>query len=466
MQKQRSVLVTGNFVITVDSQRNIVRDGGVMIRDGRIIDVDKSALLKRRHRPEIKIHSDRGIILPGLIDCHVHLAQALIRGCADDMALLEWLKDRVWPLQGAYTKEDGRTSALLCMLEMIKSGTTTFLEAMLHSRYGFDGIAQTLEHSGMRGILSKIVMDEHGYGGQKSILHPGMVETREASMTETKRMIGKWNGKADGRIGVWFGPRSVGACSPELYAETGRLARELGVGITMHLAEVEEDVKYCAREFGKSPAEFARDVGILGPKTVLAHTVWLDEKDIGILSSTKTSSCHCPSSNSKLASGIAKVPEMLRAGVNVALGCDGGPSNNTYDMFREMKLAAILHKVQRGDPTVMPAEKVLELATINGAKALNLEKEVGSLEVGKKADVIAVDTAKPHLAPGLNPVSDIVYAACGEDVSDVIVDGRVLMRKRQVLTIDEDEILEDARLKASRAISRSGIRLTAPWPEN
>ncbi len=466
MRKQRSVLVTGSFVITVDSQRNVVRDGGVMIRDGRIIDVDKSALLRRRHRPEIKIHSDRGIILPGLIDCHVHLAQALIRGCADDMALIDWLKDRVWPLQGVYTKEDGRTSALLCMLEMIKSGTTCFLEAMLHARYGFDGIAQALEQSGMRGILSKIVMDEHGYGGQKSILHPGMVETHEASMTEAKRMIGKWNGKADGRIGVWFGPRSVGACSPELYAETGRLAKELGVGITMHLAEVEEDVKYCAREFGKSPVEFVRDVGILGRKTVLAHTVWLNDSDMATLASTGTTACHCPSSNSKLASGIAKVPEMLQAGVNVALGCDGGPSNNTYDMFREMKLAAIIHKARLLDPTVMPAERVLEVATINGAKALGLENEIGSLEVGKKADLIIVDAAKPHLAPNFNPLSDIVYAACGEDVSDMIVDGRVLMRRRRPMTIDEAEVLGKARENASRVIRRSGVRPGTKWPEN
>lgn len=464
MPRADSILISHGLVVTMDPERRVISDGAVFIDDRRIAATGKTQEVKRDHKADRKIDAKNKLVMPGLIDAHVHLAQALIRGCADDVALVEWLKNRVWPLQGSFTKEDGETSALLCMLEMIKSGTTTFVESMIHARYGFDGIAKAVQEAGMRAILSKIVMDMPGYGTESSIMHPGMVEAREASVSEAVKMIEKWNGKAGGRIRVWFGPRSLGACTRDLYQEVVALAAKHKTGITMHLAEVQDDVRYAEKEFGKRPVQFARDVGLLAPNTLLAHMVWLTDSEIDSLSEAGAHVCHCPSSNLKLASGMARVPEMLRARVNVALGCDGGPSNNCYDMIREMKLAALLHKGRLIDPTVIPAETALEMATINGARALGLEKTIGSIEEGKAADIILIDLAKPHLKPNHNPISNLVYSATGADVSTVIIDGKVVMENGVVKTIKEREILRRAEEQAKKVLSRADIRIPQKWP--
>ena len=402
--------------------------------------------------------------MPGLIDTHVHLAQAMIRGCADDVSLITWLKDRVWVLQGNYNAEDGKTSAELCILEMLKTGTTTFLEVMIAGRYGFDGIAKVVEKSGIRAGLSKIVMDTLGYANEDNIMYPGMAEEKEATIKEALDMHKKWDGAANGRIHVWFGPRTPGAVSPELYREIRQLADEHNMRITFHLGEVKADVEYTTKNFNLLPVEYAKSVGMLGPDVVLAHGVWFSEKEIKLLAETGTHVSHNPSSNLKLASGYAPIPEMLRAGVNVGLGCDGGPSNNSYDMIREMKLAAIIHKARLLDPLVLPAEEIIEMATINGAKAMGLEKEIGSIEKGKKADIILVDMNAPHMVPPTNPVSNLVYAAHGYDVDTVIIDGKVIVRNKKVLTMDEEDIKKRARERAVKVYERAGIKISPQWP--
>jgi len=452
----QSVLVEHGVVVTLDARRRVIRDGAVMIEGSRITDVGEADELCRKYAPEHTIDASRKLVIPGLVDCHVHLAQALIRGCADDVALIDWLGKYVWPLQGNYEAEDGRVSAQLCMLEMIKSGTTSFIESMIHTRYGFDGIARALEASGMRGFLAKTIMDTPAYG-RKQMMHPGMIEDGEKSLKETVEMFDRWNGKANGRIGVWFGPRSLGACSKELYEKIAEEAAKRKAGITMHLCEIEEDVKYARRKFGKSPFAFANEVGLLGPRTVLAHAVWLTDRDVGILNKKRASVCHCPSSNSKLASGIARVPEMLGRGVNVALGCDGGPSNNTYDMIREMKLAACIHKARLLDPITMPAQSVLEMATIGGARAVGMQNELGTLEPGKLADIVLVSLDSVHMVPNNNYVSDLVYAGCGTDVDTVIIDGKIVMEHRNVKTLNEQEIIRQARERASGLLEKAGI---------
>jgi len=458
------ILIQHGIVVTVDPQRRIIEDGAVAIEGDKIVAVGKTEKVKKEYSSAERVFdASRMIIMPGLIDCHVHLAQALIRGCADDVSLVEWLKERVWPLQGHYTKEDGKISALLCMLEMIKSGTVGFVESMLHTRYGFDGIAEAVKQSGMRAVLSKTVMDMAGYGTQKAIMHEGMIETREQSLNEAVQMIRKWNGEADGRIHVWFGPRTPGACTPELYREVSQLAKEYRTGITMHLAEVKEDVEYTKKEFDLLPVEFAKSVDLLGPNVLLAHAVWLTSKEIRMLAKSGTRVCHCPASNMKLASGIARVPEMLQVGVTVSLGCDGGPSNNCYDMIREMKLAALLHKVHSLDPVVMPAESVIETATVNGSEAIGLSNEIGAIMPGKKADIILVDFKKPHLTPLHNPVSHMVYAANGSDVHTVIVDGKILMENREVKTIDEQRVLEEAEERGLAVTRRANITIKSKW---
>src|SRR5437588_4174085 len=234
--------------------------------------------------------------------------------------------------------------------------------------------------------------------------------------------------------------------------------------ITMHLAEVEADKIYLNERYGLSPVYYAESVGLLGPRTVLVHMVWLNQDDIEKLAATRTSVSHNPSSNSKLASGVCKVPQMLASGVNVALGCDGGPSNNDYDMIREMKLAAIIHKAVTNDPLIVPAETVLEMATINGARALGLEHEIGSLEAGKKADFVVIDLNRLHTTPSMNPVSTLVYAATGGEVDIVVVDGQIIVKQGQLLTMDEDEVMDQARQHANAPYKRAGIEIVPRWP--
>ena len=445
----------------MDPLRRVINDGAVLVEDGVIKQVGKASEVKPHSRAELEIDAKGKAVMPGFVDTHVHLAQALIRGCADDVSLIDWLRKFVWPLQGNFDAGDGKASAELCMLEMIKSGTTTFLESLLHSRYGLDGIAESVERCGMRGVLGKTVMSLPGYGSEGSIMHPGMVEDGETCLREVESYFKRWNGKANDRIRIWYGARSLGGCTPQLYTQISEGAKRLSTGVTIHLSEVQEDVRYAKKEYGKMPAEFMDQVGLVGPKVVYAHGVWLTEPEWHIMATKGASVAHCPSSNMKLSSGTASVPEMLKAGVNVGLGCDGGPSNNCYDMIREMKTAALLHKVRTMDPLTMNAESVLEMATIKGARALGLENQIGSLEVGKRADLIVLNMQKPHLTPTFNAVSNIVYAAEGSDVETTIIDGKVIMQNRVVKTLDEESVLRTANERAFKVIKRAGLPVKA-----
>lgn len=458
------MLFTNGTVITMNPRREIITNGAIAINDNRIAATGKTDALLGQYHDDKVIDVKGKLMLPGLIDTHVHLAQALIRGCADDMALIQWLCERVWVLQGNFRQEDGYASARLCIAEMLKSGTTTFLESMLAHRYGFDGIAKAVEESGIRACLAGIVMDIGTYATQTSSMHPGLVESRETSLFGVLDMHSKWNGAANDRIHVWFGPRTPGGVTSELYREMSDYARQRNMGITMHLAEVEADKVFLNEKYGLSPVYYAESVGLLGSKTVLVHMVWLTQADIDKLSETRTNVSHNPSSNSKLASGVCKVPQMLASGVNVALGCDGGPSNNDYDLIREMKLAAIIHKAVTSDPLVVPAETVLEMATINGARALSLEHEIGSLEVGKKADLVVINLNRLHTTPSPNPISSLVYAATGGEVDTVVVDGRIVVEQGQLITMNEEEVIKQASQHAESLYQRAGIEIKPKWP--
>lgn len=451
-------------ILTMDPQRRILRDGAVAVAGSRIVAVGKKdEITAQFEQDQDRVDLKGRLVLPGLVNTHVHLTQALIRGCADDLGLIDFLCDRVWALQGNYGPDDGRISAELCILEMLKSGTTAFVEAMLAGRYGFDGIAQVVQSSGMRAALSKIVMDLPSYI-QGHAMHPGMVEDREEAFREALAMHEKWQGAADGRIQVWFGPRPPGGCSAGLYRDVMRAAEERGMGVTMHLAEVREDVEYIRSQYHLSPVEFMQSVGMVGPRVLLIHTVWLDDRDIRILAETGTHVTHNPVSNAKLASGIAPIPSMLAAGVNVSLGTDAATCNNTYDLFQDMRWASCIHKVNHHDPAIVPCETVLEMATINGARAMGLGDEIGSIEVGKRADFVVLDMDKPHLVPAPDPVSAIVYAAKGSDVDTVVIHGKIVVQHGQVLTMDEERILREARQKAAALYQRAGVVRGPRWP--
>lgn len=450
-----SIYAEASFLLPMDDRR-IIRDGAIYAEDGRIVAVGRKDEVKAyAMSPEHTIKLEKGIILPGLINTHVHLAQALIRGVVpDNIELIKWLRDWVWPLQGVYDEEDGRTSAELCIAEMLRTGTTTFLEVHVHRRYGFDGIAEAVKQSGIRGFLSKSVMDQPGYATKQGIMHPGMIEGPE-SLQDFKEYHRRWDGEAGGRIRVWIGLRTPGACSDSLFHESSRLAKELNTGITMHLAEVRADLEYF-KSRGTTPTGFLEMFNLLGRKRVYIHCVWLSREDMKRMAATGSSVAHCPSSNLKLGSGLAPVAEMREEGVNVALGTDGGPSNDTYDMIREMKIASILQKGRTLNPKSLEAWDVLEMATVEGAKALGIENEVGVLKPGMKADFITVSLNRVGLHPISDPVSLLVYAASGLDVRDVVIDGRLVVKEGVVQTLDENEVMKRAAKRLEKVLEKDG----------
>jgi cytosine/adenosine deaminase-related metal-dependent hydrolase len=440
----------------MDPRERVVEGGSILVEDGVIKEV-RGPSSRGGQKAEEVIQAKGMAVIPGLIDTHLHLAQSLLRGAADDLSLVDWLMKRVWPLQASFTEADGRVSAELSMLEMIKSGTTSFVGVDVVSRYGFDGIARTVTSAGMRGALAKTIMDSPGYGTKRSIMPEGLVEDKDECVREAKAMIRKWNGVKNGLVRTWVAPRSLGGCSRELYSEVAKLAREQKTRVTMHLAEVKEDVNYAKKNFGLTPFGFIEEVGLAGPTSLFAHMVWLDDGDVQRVGRTRSNVAHCPSSNTKLASGIPRVPELINAGANVGLGCDGAPCNNSYDMVREMKLAAVIQKARLMDPKSMPATTVLRMATINGARAMGMEAQVGSIEVGKRADLVLIDLKKPHLVPYTDIVSNVVYSAMGSDVDTVLVDGRVLLQKGKALTLDEEKIVSEAQEHQDGLFARSGI---------
>ncbi|MFQ5913704.1 MAG: amidohydrolase family protein [Nitrospinota bacterium] len=457
-------VIGGGTVLTLDGERRVIRDGAVAVEDDRIVRVGKTAEVRAAY-PEAEFLDVEGdAVLPGLVDAHVHLAQALIRGCADDLSLIPWLTERVWVLQGSFDEEDGRTCAELCILEMLRSGTTAFVETLIAGRYGLDGIAETVEKSGIRAGLAKSIMDVATYAKSPLPMFEGMVEDKEQTFRQARELYEKWHGRGDGRIQVWLGPRPLGGSTPECLRQVAALSRELGIRMNIHFCEVRGDVEFFREQYDRRPTELFEELGLLGPDMMLIHAVWLDDEDVATLVRTGTHVVHNPASNAKLGSGIARVPDLLRAGVNVALGCDGGPSNNNYDMFLEMRLASYLNKVNHLDPTVTPAETVLEMATLGGARAMGLEKEIGSLQAAKKADLVVVDLHKPHIVPSPDPVSAVVCAARGTDVRHVMIDGRWVVRDEKVLTLDEEAVLARAAERAEALYKRAGVDIKPRWP--
>jgi cytosine/adenosine deaminase-related metal-dependent hydrolase len=295
-------------------------------------------------------------------------------------------------------------------------------------------------------------------------MYPGMVEDKDACLDETARMYSKWHGKADGRLQVWYGLRSLGAVTPELFQDVAQLAREKETRMTMHLGEVIDDVRYVRDNFNMTLTEFAKENNLLGSDMVFAHGIHFDDKDLQRLADSQSNISHCPASNMKLASGFARVPEMLKMGVPVSLGCDGGPSNNTYDMIRETRLAALIHKAKVDDPLVVTAEQALEMATLGGAKAMGISDSVGSLESGKLADLILIDMKDLGFTPVTNPVSNLVYSGSGHAVDSVIVNGKLLMRSKKLLTLDETAVMERALNHSGKLLERAGIDIQPKWP--
>lgn len=428
------ILIKDGHVITMDQKRRVFERGSVAIEGDKIVAVGKDV----KEKADTVIDARGKVVLPGLINCHTHLSMTLLRGVADDMPLMQWLETRIWPIEKNLRAEDCYVGALLGCLETIKSGTTCFADQYFFMEH----VARAVEEAGMRASLS--------YG----IIELGDPKRRESELRAGEKLVKECQGKAEGRISTMFGPHAPYTCSPECLMKVKELAKKYKVGIHTHVSESQDEIKQITEKYGKRPVEHLDAIGFLGPEVLAAHCVWLTEREIKILKERGVKPVHNPVSNMKIGCGVAPVPEMLAAGIPVALGTDGAASNNALDMFNEMKFAALLNKVHKLDPVAVPAPSALEMATINGAIALGLQDKIGSLEAGKKADIVLVDLKKSHLTPLHNVISHLVYSALGCDVDTTIVDGKILMQGRKVLTLDEDKVLERAQKTSDDLIAK------------
>jgi cytosine/adenosine deaminase-related metal-dependent hydrolase len=455
-------------IITMNKKRHIITHGAVVTKGTSIAAVGKSLEIVERFPGEERIDCNGHIIMPGLVDTHVHISQTMLRGLLEGegpVDFFEWLTKYIWPLQGNFTEKDGCASASLTVLELIKSGTTGFIEVLLGKPYGFDGIAEMCVRSGIRACLGRTVMDPPPEVAERIGMHPGMWEKREECIPAALTAFDHWDQAGDGRIQVWFGARTPGENNrPSLYHELGRLAAERDMGITVHLSELPEDIAY-ARSLGfRSPTEFAEAHGLLGPRTIFAHYIESDAADWDLVAETGTNISHNPASNAKEGWPVAPVSGMLAAGANVALGCDGGPVNNAMDLMRDLRMVSYAARIHEKAPKVLPPETVLEMAILNGYRAIGLSEQAGAIHPGMRADFIIIDTDKPHFEPMWNPVAAVVYAASGADVDTVVINGQVIMQGRKVLTLDEEGILEDVRRRYHDIAKRTGVDIRPVWP--
>jgi 5-methylthioadenosine/S-adenosylhomocysteine deaminase len=438
-----SVLIKNGTLVTMDSANTIVR-GDLLVSDGRITGIGSSGQIA-----DTVINATDCAVIPGFVQTHIHLCQTIFRGAADDLALIDWLKQRVWPMEAAHSPASIKASARLGIAELIKGGTTCALtmETVNHTAEVF----KVVEETGFRATVGKCMMD-------KGDEVPSALQEQTAnSIDESVALLEEWHGKADGRIRYCFAPRFAISCTRDLLGRVAALARARGVMVHTHASENRTECELVQQESGLRNVAYLDSLGLTGRHVALAHCVHLSTAEIEILRASGTNVVHCPSSNLKLGSGIAPVAKLIEQGISVSLGADGAACNNRLDMFTEMRTAALLQKALHG-PEVLPANRVLRMATIDGARAMSLDAEVGSLEVGKRADLSVVRLDRLHATPVKDVVSALVYSAGTEDVDTVLIDGEVVMRDRKLLTIDERDTIESARVQAEHLISATDLR--------
>lgn len=437
------IILRGGTILTADDDFSIAT-GDVACRDGALVQVGGD------YTPQDSdysiIDASGSLVMPGLVQSHVHMCQSLARGRANNMELLDWLHKVVWPYEGALNRQELAASARLSCLELLSGGTTAILD--MGTVHHSDALFEAAQESGLRATIGKAMMDE-----DDPAIPPGLRESTQESLDESQRLCREWHGRCGDRLRYGYAPRFVLSCTDELMIETVRLARESGARLHTHTSENQSEIAEVKRRKGMDNLSFLHKLGFTGADVCLAHCVWLSEDEKRILRDTGTHILHCPSSNMKLASGFAPIPELLEAGIKVSLGADGAPCNNNLDAFMEMRLAALIHKPRFG-PKGLPASQVFKLATRGGAAALGLEDSIGSLEVGKRADVIVVDITGAHCVPRSNPYGTVVYAARSSDVKHVIVDGNVIILDQEILTMDKERCLQDAQSQADKLFAR------------
>jgi 5-methylthioadenosine/S-adenosylhomocysteine deaminase len=429
--KSIDLLITGGAVITMDGARRLYENGFVAVRGERIIEVgDANALKTSGYRAKQTINARGKAVLPGLINTHTHIPMTLFRGIADDLDLQEWLTKFIFPAEAKNVTRDfviGGTQ--LGLVEMIRGGTTTYVDMY----YFEDAIAEETRKAGVRAVLGETVIDFPVPDNK----------TWEAAMAYTENYLKKWKG--DSLITPAIAPHAPYTVRTEHLNEVRALAEKHDVPLVIHIAEAPTETDFMAKTYQSRSVAYLEKIGFLSPRVIGAHVVHVNEEEIMMMNRREVGVAHCPQSNMKLSSGAAPIPQMLKAGLRVGLGTDGAASNHDLSLWEEMDSAAKLHKLVTMNPTVVTALQAFEMATIGGARAIHMEKEIGSLEAGKKADLIVLDLGAPHLTPMYNFYSHLVYATKASDVTDTIINGRVLMRNRRVLTLNEGAIKATAR---------------------
>jgi 5-methylthioadenosine/S-adenosylhomocysteine deaminase len=437
------LIFRGGTILTVDAAHHVLA-GDVAIVDGVIVHVGGTYTPTGRDFDVV----DCGgcVIMPGLVQSHVHMCQTLARGRADDLELLDWLRTIVWPYEAALDEKAMLAAARLACAELLLGGTTAVMD--MGSVHHTDALFAVADDAGLRATIGKAMMDAPDLQ-----IPPGLRETTRASLDESDAISRRWHDKVGGRLRYAYAPRFLLSCTDELLREVAHEAPRRGLRVHTHASENKGEIALVRARTGKDNIAALDGLGLTGDHVGVAHCVHVDDDERALLARTGTHVLHCPSSNLKLASGVALVPELLAAGVKVSLGADGAPCNNNLDGFLELRLAALVHKPRVG-PRALPASLALRLATHAGADALGLADRIGSLEVGKRGDVIAVDVSGPHVAPTEDPISAIVYAARSSDVRHVAVDGQVVVRDRALLTIDVGRAVADARVHAKKIFAK------------
>lgn len=428
-----AILIKNIDVITMKDNNEVLENTNLYIVGGKIKHIGE---IREDLKADKILDGKNRLAMPGLINAHTHIGMSLLRNYADDLPLHEWLTQKIWPIEGKMKADDIYWGSLLSMVEMIQGGTTAFCDM-----YDFmDEVAKGVEESGMRAVLTRGMIEEEGKNHIK--LH------------EARKLYENWNGEANGRIKIMMAPHAPYTCGPQFLQETIKLAKDLNTGIHIHLAETKKEVEDSFKLHGKSPIKHVSDLGMFDIHTIGAHCVHLDNEDIQIIKEKGVFPVNNPGSNLKLASGFAPVEEMINEGIPVSLGTDGSSSNNNLNMFEEINLAALINKVVNSSAISVPARVALEMGTVNGAKALQWENEIGSIEVGKKADLILIDMDKPHFYPRHNIISAMAYSAQASDVDTVIIDGKIIMEKREIKTLDVEKIKFETEKRAKDLIKR------------
>jgi 5-methylthioadenosine/S-adenosylhomocysteine deaminase len=435
-QPSVDLIVAGDYVVTMEGNSDVVKDGAVAVDDGMIIAVGRYEELAARYHAREVIGGEGRVVLPGLINGHTHAAMTLLRGIADDRELIDWLNNYIFPTERRFVDaEFVRVGTELACWEMIRGGTTTFVDMY----YFPESVARAVEACGLRVLVGPSVID------QKS---PDATNAEE-SLRLASEFVTHWKGR-NNRIVPIIAAHAIYTLKPEQLAATRAKALELGVPISIHISESRFEIDYSLKNYGTTPVKELESLNFFAGPTIGAHLVWPTTEEISILARRHVGVIHNPTSNMKISSGISPVTQMLKEGVAVGLGTDGPATNNDLDMWEEMRLAAFLQKVSTMDPQVLPASTVLNMATLGGARAIGLEKEIGALTVGRRADLIQVSLSDLHFTPLYDVISHLVYVADEQDVRTVVVDGKVLKREGKVLTVDEQRVRSEAEAIAAR----------------